>query len=40
MTQQKLADLFDIYKEINFITNKILRKIDFDNLLDGIKKKT
>ncbi|MGB3346660.1 MAG: helix-turn-helix transcriptional regulator [Candidatus Humimicrobiia bacterium] len=38
MTQQKLADLIGIDKEINFITNKILRKIGFDKLPEGIKK--
>ena len=37
MTQQKLADLIDIDKEINFIVNKILRKLGFDKLPDGIK---
>jgi len=38
MTQQKLADLIDIDKEINLITNKILRKIGFDKLPHEIKK--
>jgi len=40
MTQQKLADLINIDKEINFITNKILRKIGFDKLPQEIKKNT
>ena len=33
MTQQKLTDLIDIDKEINFTVNKILRKLGFDKLL-------
>lgn len=37
MTQQKLTDSIDIYKEINFITKQILGKIGFDKLPDGIK---
>ncbi len=38
ITQQKLADLIDIDKEIIFIKNKILRKLGFDKLDHGIKK--
>lgn len=37
MTQQKLADLIDVYKETNFITYKILKKLGLDKLPDGIK---